>query len=137
MNILLTGATGFIGGFLSQELLNSGHLIFAVTHQHPLAAPNRETFTWLYGDLAKPQAPLPPPPTQLEAVVHLAQSRDYREFPYKVKDIFNVNVNAVLKLLEYARQHGIKTFIYTSTANVYQLSYERISEACPLAPTSF
>jgi nucleoside-diphosphate-sugar epimerase len=76
-------------------------------------------------------------PGQIECVVHLAQSPGYRDFPASAQDIYQVNVGATFKLLEWCRQSGVKTFILASTANVYGPSEEVLRETNPTAPNSF
>lgn len=134
MNVLLTGATGFIGGHLRTQL----------TQRHELCALIRErgrfkdegNSTWIQADLSDSTAELVLP-DGIDAIVCLAQSKAYRDFPEKAWEVFSVNVSSVLRLLEYARHHGVKTFILASTANVYRPCHEPISESCPPDPTSF
>jgi nucleoside-diphosphate-sugar epimerase len=73
----------------------------------------------------------------LDAIIHLAQSRHYREFPEHAKDIFDVNVDGTFQLLEYARQAGVKCFIFASSGGVYGYSYERFFETDPVNPLNF
>jgi nucleoside-diphosphate-sugar epimerase len=76
-------------------------------------------------------------PDRVDAVVYLAQSRAYRQFPENARDIFDVNVRSVLGLLEYARGSGVRLFLFGSTANVYQCSQHPITEDHPIEPLSF
>ena len=98
MRVLITGASGFIGR----------NLLTALEHEiHGLTQ-----------DLAVPLN-LTALPREIDAVIHLAQSRHYREFPDRALDMFNVNVAATLQLLEYARSAGAKRFILASSGSVY------------------
>ena len=73
MNVLVTGATGFIGSHLCQALSQGGHTVSALS-RNPATARRRvpslqEAFPW------EPLTKSPPPPEALagvEAVVHLA-----------------------------------------------------------------
>ena len=87
-------------------------------------------------DLSQPgfETALPP---RIDAVLALAQSRHYREFPGWVNDVFEVNVRSLLRLFEWARQAGVSRFVYTSSANVYALADRPIREDAPLAPGTF
>lgn len=136
MKILLTGATGFIGAFLSKELLTHQHQVVALTRRAKANEIKDEALGWIYADLSQPNLVLPDV-GKIEAVIHLAQSRKYRAFPEEAHDIFNVNVNSVFKLLNYARQAGVKVFIYASSANVYPPGRKPILENNQTAPTSF
>ena len=133
MRILVTGANGFIGGHLLRELAPR-HELHALGRRPPGDAP--EGVEWIQHDLTKPLegAGLP---TTLDAVVHLAQSRHYKEFPERADDIFAVNVAGTFRLLEYAREAGASSFVFASTGGVYGHSYERFVETDPVSPLDF
>jgi nucleoside-diphosphate-sugar epimerase len=133
VNILLTGATGFIGNHLRTEFADKHHL-FALTRHDDFT--DNENLTWIKADLRQPATRLVVP-GRVDAVVCLAQSKAYREFPAQAWDLFNVNISSVLTLLEYARQNEVKMFIFASSANVYKPQQEKISERSSPIPTSF
>ena len=58
-------------------------------------------------------------PRQVDAVIHLAQSEHFRDFPERALDIFQVNTMSTIRLLDYARQAGAKTFILASSGGIY------------------
>lgn len=135
MRILLTGGTGFIGAHLLHKLTPQ-HAVYAIARTAPVCM--EPEYVWLEGDLSAPETlSLDLFPPSIDAVIYLAQSREYRNFPEKVDDMFHVNVLSVLKLLELARLRGVSKFIYASTANVYKQSHHPISEEFALAPQSF
>lgn len=74
-------------------------------------------------------------PSNIDMVVHLAQSRDYKELPRKVIDVFRVNVLSTLKLLDYARKAGATKFVFASSGAIYggsnQLVFDEHSPARP------
>jgi len=133
MDILVTGASGFVGSHLLTDLIH-GHRLYALTRQKPPS--QQDGVTWLSGDLSRNDFVLSLP-DRMDAVICLAQSKAYRQFPEQARDIFEVNVNSTLSLLEYARRAGVQTFIFASTANVYRQSHGRIAEDFDLAPLSF
>jgi nucleoside-diphosphate-sugar epimerase len=61
-------------------------------------------------------------PTEIDAVIHLAQSDRYREGPQGNSDVFDINVQSTYRLLEYARLAGAKKFLFASTGSVYEES---------------
>ena len=132
MNIVLTGATGFIGSHLRTELA-AGNAVVAPVRQVPQGA--GESVTWLRSDLAHGERLRASLPGSADAVIHLAQSKGYRNFPDQAADIFDVNVASTLALLEYARKSGAKTFIFASTASIYQQGREPLREDAPLVPS--
>jgi UDP-glucose 4-epimerase len=133
MRILVTGAQGFIGRHVVGRLAGS-HELFALGRR----ASDRKTpgVTWLQHDLTQPLegADLP---TEVDAVIHLAQSRHYKEFPERSADIFAVNTEGTFQLLEYARAAGAQSFIFTSTGGVYSSSHEPVVETDPVTPIDF
>jgi UDP-glucose 4-epimerase len=131
MRILVTGANGFIGRHLVRELAPR-HEIHALARGPAGDAP--EGVHWIEQDLTEPLAGLP---DALDAVVHLAQSRHYKEFPERADDIFAVNVTGTFRLLEYAREAGAGSFVFASTGGVYGHSYERFVETDPVSPLDF
>jgi nucleoside-diphosphate-sugar epimerase len=72
-------------------------------------------------------------PEKIDAVVYLAQSSRFREFPETAEDVFQVNTAQVLSLLDYARRAGATNFVYASTGGVYAPSTEPLTETSPLA----
>jgi nucleoside-diphosphate-sugar epimerase len=74
--------------------------------------------SWLTCDLAQAWD-IAAFPKHVDVIIHLAQSRRFREFPEAAMDIFVVNVVSTLRLLEYARQVGVRQFIYASSGGVY------------------
>ena len=134
MRVLVTGANGFIGAHLVQEL-EARHEVIALARNAPTFTPSSST-RWIEHDLVEPleAAPLP---DAVDAVIHLAQSRHYKQFPERVGDIFAVNIDATLRLLEYARLAQAKTFVFASTGGVYGHSYERFVETDPVSPLDF
>jgi nucleoside-diphosphate-sugar epimerase len=133
MNILITGATGFIGGHLSQ-ILATRCKVFGLTRNPPKSS----NFNWLpvIADLSDSHF-AESLPTNIDCVIHLAQSAGYRDFPEGSQDMLAINIDATAKLLEWARSIGVKQFIFTSTANVYEKSNQAFTESHSTQPNSF
>lgn len=130
---MVTGATGFIGRTFVKEIARY-HQVVGVGRDATL--PVDKTIEWINWDLSEiTYKPLFP--TNIDVVVALAQSREYRQFPEQAEKIFNVNVASTLNLLEYARKAGVRLFLLASTANVYRPSSEKISESWVVEPATF
>jgi nucleoside-diphosphate-sugar epimerase len=134
MRILISGATGFIGRHLT-EFLAARHEVFAVTRQEPPSQAPPGTH-WVFQDLTQP-LDLASLPARIDAVIHLAQSKFYRQFPEGARDVFGVNVYGTFQLLEYAREAHAQSFIQASSGGVYGYSYERFTETNPANPLNF
>jgi UDP-glucose 4-epimerase len=133
MRVLVTGATGYIGGWLIPALVIAGHDVFAVAR---VAGANRNDFTWVRADLAKTgwTASLP---SRIDVVVHLAQSRSYRDFPGGAPDMLRVNVDATVELLDWSRHSGVRGFVLASSGNVYAPATSARREGDPCRPGDF
>ena len=109
-SVLITGSTGFIGG----------HLVRRMCERYRVVCPSRQSGC----DLSQPGWINQLPDEPVDCVIHLAQSRQYRNFPAGAADMLAVNVDSTLQLAEWARNHHVKTFIYASTGSVYPLTHE-------------
>ena len=130
-NIIVTGATGLIGSHLLSPLAK----MFQV-HAISRSETSKETgkIKWHHIDLKNDfDVKLLPP--DIEAVIYLAQSEDFRDFPAKALDIFEINTVKLLKMLDYAREVGAKKFIYASTGGVYGAGEQSFSEQKALSAT--
>lgn len=136
--ILITGATGFMGRRLLARLTGQ-HQVWAISRRRRPVDPGDPT-RWLWHDLASPLPPVGLPP-RIDAVIHLAQSPRYRDFPDGANDIFAVSTGACAHLLEWARRAGARRFILASTGGLYGSSAAPAREEDPLAvqngPLSF
>lgn len=131
MRILLTGGTGFIGPHVLARL-SLGHEVFAVLRREAALPPG---VTPILADLAEP-LPRHRLPERIDAVVHLAQSDRYRDFPAGAPDMFRVNTASALWLADYAAAAGADRFCLVSTGTVYEPFAGPLREDVVLAPRS-
>jgi UDP-glucose 4-epimerase len=133
MTVVVTGATGFLGSVVV-ELLGRQDEVVAL-HRPGSASPPVAGVRWIAQDLAAPlSAQLP---DHADAVLHLAQSRRYREFPEGVVDVYAVNAGMTVELLDYARRAGAATFTYASSGAVYESGPEPVHEDDAPRPGNF
>jgi len=133
LTVVVTGGTGFLGSALL-ELLAQSHEVVAL-HRSGAEPPAVAGVRWLSLDLAAPLGG--DLPEAADAVIHLAQSRHYREFPEGVRDVFAVNAGVTVELLDYARRSGAKSFTYASSGAVYASGTEPVRETDAAQPGNF
>jgi UDP-glucose 4-epimerase len=134
MNILITGVSGFIGQHASQ-LLATKHRVFGVTRGLQ-SSHCQSAFQPVYADLSDPGF-VDLLPSNVDCIIHLAQSSNYRNFPSSADEIRCINIDSICRLLEWARKSNVKQFIFTSTANVYGKSSDLWTESHSTHPESF
>jgi nucleoside-diphosphate-sugar epimerase len=115
--ILLTGATGFLGARLAARL-EASHELWALSRRKDGSSGNRH---WLIQDLAQDRWTVDLP-NRIDAVIHLAQSPNYRDFAGSASEIFQVSAVATARLLEWARRARARRFILASTGGLYGAS---------------
>jgi UDP-glucose 4-epimerase len=132
MNVLVTGAAGFIGSRLSRRLLDRGDHVTAIdclTDFYPrrikranLAPLLREpNFRWIEADLN--EAPLGRILKGQEAVFHLAAQAGVRDSWGKSFDVYiRHNIAATQRLLEAVKARPLRKFVYASSSSVYGLT---------------
>lgn len=145
MKVLVTGAGGFIGSHLTEELVRRGHDVRAfvlydsqgswgwLDHADPEIKGQFEIFS---GDIRDPQSARNAV-KGCDAVLHLAA---LIAIPYSYvapHSYVDTNVTGTLNLLTAAREFGVKRFIHTSTSEVYGTARKvPIAEDHPLQPQS-
>jgi nucleoside-diphosphate-sugar epimerase len=75
-----------------------------------------------------------PKDVQIDAVVHLAQSREFRKGLDGASSMVQLNVAATTELLSWAKTFGVVKFCVASTGNVYGLDQHLCSEDNFCAP---
>lgn len=132
MKVLLTGATGFVGGHLLKEV-PSTWTCFALTRN-----PDRIA-NWakpILADLGRTgwENELP---ERMDAIIHVSQSRAYRDFPGAAMDVFDVNTASTARLLDYASRSGVRHFCLFSTGSVYEpYDHQPLVERAAVQPNS-
>lgn len=128
MRILITGATGFIGRHLVQRLADD-HEIIAMVRRVPreLHAGVRYVEQDLRNPLDRSQLP-----DTLDVIIHQAALIDADDAPDELP--FHVNVIGVWRLLRYAADAGVQTFVHASTGGVYGCHQQPFVETDPPNP---
>lgn len=121
MNILITGASGFIGSNLVEYLRARGNYVIGVYNSR---IPESAMDAMISCNLAREDLEACFGNIRLDAIVHLAgQMRGNR-----ICDYLDHTVHATRKLLEYAEEQKISRFIYISSISVYGETNAAVSE---------
>ncbi len=132
-NVLVLGASGFIGSHLVPHLAGRGMNVFAQCLE-------RDTYVeipgvqWFVADLRDINA-INSFPSECDSVIYLSQSPEFRNFPEGADSVFDINVAAALRAIEYARKAGARRFVFASTGSVYDQNGTPCRESDPLAVT--
>ena len=119
MNLLITGATGFVGTSLARKLLADGHSVRAAVRRVDGLFCDEKLNIIYVGDL-NPDIIFDDALYGVDAVIHLAARthimNDKSSDP--VAEYQRVNVEASLNLARQASNAGVKRFIYLSSIKV-------------------
>jgi UDP-glucose 4-epimerase len=138
MNTLVTGGAGYIGSVTAEALLRTGHSVTvydSLVTGHRAAVPDGATF--IQADLSDSHALIDTLTKQkFDAVLHFAAFIEAGESMKSPGRFYKNNLTNSLTLIETALRAGVKHFVLSSTAAVYQSSEEPLTEESPLGPTN-
>lgn len=131
MNILLTGAAGFIGSYTSKKLLSEGHSIVGVDNLNDYYSPdlkkhrleqlnNQQNFKFVHADISNFEAMSVIFQTyKFDAVINLAARAGVRFSLINPFVYYDTNTNGTVNLLELCKNHDVKKFVLASTSSLY------------------
>src|SRR5215210_154615 len=138
MNILVTGGAGYIGSATAEVLLKAGHSVTvydSLVTGHRAAVPNGATF--IQADLSDSHTLVETlTDEKFDVVMHFAAFIEAGESMKDPGRFYQNNFSNSLTLMETAVRAGVKRFVLSSTAAVYQSSEEPLTEESPLGPTN-
>jgi UDP-glucose 4-epimerase len=138
MNILVTGGAGYIGSATAEALIDAGHSVTvydSLVTGHRLAVPDGATF--VEADLSDSYALVDTlTKHKFDAVMHFAAFIEAGESMKDPARFYQNNFTNALALIETAVRAGVKRFVLSSTAAVFQSSEEPLTEESPLGPTN-
>jgi UDP-glucuronate 4-epimerase len=145
-NILITGGAGFIGSHLIDRLLAEGGWQITtvddfndfydpgIKRENLHTASSNPNFRLVEADIRN-QSSLEQAlgPGAFDCIVHLAARAGVRPSLNEPRLYVETNINGTLNLLELARAHGVKQFVFGSSSSVYGLNAKvPFSEADPI-----
>jgi UDP-glucuronate 4-epimerase len=134
VHVLVTGGAGFIGSHLCERLLKEGATVSIIDdlndyypaewkHQNLASIGLVGTVRFLRADIADEEAvsalvkSVAP-----DAIVHLAARSGVRPSVHQPLLYERTNIRGTLVLLEAARRHAVRKFIFASSSSVYGIS---------------
>ncbi len=144
MDVLVTGAAGFIGSHLCEALLDAGHGVVGIDafldyygrdrkERNLAGLRGRAGFTFSELDLRT--APLEPVVSGVDAVIHAAAMPGLVRSWVDIEAYTSCNVVAVQRLCEAAAATDLRRFVHVSTSSVY--GTEAVGdESTPTRPVS-
>lgn len=138
MNIFVTGGAGYIGSATAEALIKAGHSVTvydSLVTGHRAAVPAGAEF--IHASLDDSHA-LAEALTvkKYDAIMHFAAFIEAGESMKDPGRFFRNNFTNSLQLMETAVKAGVKKFVFSSTAAVYQSSEEPLTEDSPIGPTN-
>ncbi|MEM9719092.1 MAG: GDP-mannose 4,6-dehydratase [Bacteroidota bacterium] len=131
--ILVTGGAGFIGSHLIDKLLEENKQVICIDNYDPFYAKdiklsnqkdhrNSSYYTFIECDISDGEALRELLPSGITTIVHLAAKAGVRPSIQTPLAYQEVNVKGTHNLLEYAKEQGIKQFVFASSSSVYGIN---------------
>lgn len=134
-NVLVTGATGFVGPYLVRELLGRKAQIrvLAMNKASKLSGID-DKITLVNGNITDPSS-LENVMENVDIVFHLAAVSNVKYAIEHPIETFETNATGTLNLLEMARKSEVSKFVYVSSSHVYGVpQYLPMDEKHPINP---
>lgn len=146
MNIIITGAAGFIGSWTAKELVKQGHNVAGIDNFNDYYNPQfkksniKELKIKFYDADVRDYGKLKDifKAGKIDAVIHLAAMVGVRpsiENPFVYEE---VNVKGTLNMLELAKENKVKKFVFASSSSVYgnskEIPFNEEGKTNPISP---
>ena len=138
--VLVTGGAGFIGSHLITRLVQEGYSILVLDDLSSGRLENLENhirsnqISFVKGDI-RDSSQLKEIAADSDSIIHLAAIADHEKCLQDPALANNINGDGTRVVLEAAREHGVKNFVYTSSAALYgEPSKLPVSEDAPVSP---
>jgi UDP-glucuronate 4-epimerase len=121
MNVLVTGGAGFIGSHVVERLLARGDAVTVLDDFNDFYDPaiKRRNIAGLKATFIEGDIRGKLPAGKFDAIVHLAARAGVRPSLAQPRLYTDVNVAGTQNLLEFARETGVKKFVFASSSSVY------------------
>jgi len=121
-NILITGATGLIGGCLTDMLMQHSEChVYALGRNRQRAAQrfhsywSNPRFHFLEHDICAPLSC----DTDFQYIIHAASNASPSFFQQKPVEVMRANLEGLSHLVDYGIQHHMQRMVYVSSGEIY------------------
>ena len=131
MNILITGAAGFIGSHACEHFIRLGNFVVGLDNfdsfypkkikkSNLAGVINNDNFRFYESDIRNAEA-LDKifSSNKIDVVIHLAAKAGVRPSMNAITEYYDVNLNGTIILLEAMRKHLVNKMIFASSSSVY------------------
>ena len=131
MHVLVTGGAGYIGSHTVLELLKSDHTVTVVdnlcnSHEESLNRVEKltgKTAKFVKADLLDmPAMESLFDSDKFDAVIHFAALKAVGESVAQPLNYYRNNISGTVNLLDMVQKHGVKHFVFSSSATVYGMA---------------
>ncbi len=131
MNIVVTGAAGFIGSHVCEHFIKKGHHIIGIDNFDSFYPANFKSLNLselkassqfqFYKEDIRDYDSLNSifSENNVDVVIHLAAKAGVRPSIESISEYYDVNVNGTVSLLESMRIHRVKKLLFASSSSVY------------------
>ncbi|OZM57478.1 hypothetical protein CIB95_08470 [Lottiidibacillus patelloidae] len=138
MRVLVTGGAGFIGSYVTKGLLDLGYEVVVLDNFSSGAKKNLPTsnlFKVIDADICDRKKLQDLYSERFDGIIHLAAQVSVPESVKNPMIDSQINITGTLNMLDLAKNTGVQSFVFASTAAVYgnQVSVP-ILENCQLSP---
>jgi len=135
MNVLITGSLGYIGTEAVDIFQSAGHTVAGIDsgfyEDCQLYPPASKPYKLYREDIRNARREIF---DGIDSVIHLAALSNDPIGELNPELTYEINHRASVKLAKLAKEAGVKRFIMTSTASVYGIATEPVSETSKLNP---
>jgi len=131
MNILVTGAAGFIGSHVCEHFIETNHCVTGIDNFDDFYSAELKNLNLakLHKDNKFQFQKIDIRDSKglnsifdsykIDIVIHLAAKAGVRPSMDSIAEYYDVNVNGTVSLLECMRSHGVKKMIFASSSSIY------------------